>query len=81
MSEQRRRAYAIGITDGIMLAPLFGAPSDGQKLTAFNNCVTGMSDIQIAAIVAKFLQEHPERWNESLHAAVFAAMTQSCAQK
>src|SRR5205814_2320443 len=80
ISERRQRDYVIGIIDGMMLAPLFGAPGDGP-IKPLLDCVTGMSDSQIAAIIAKFLREHPERWNESLHGVVYSAMTQSCAQK
>jgi hypothetical protein len=84
MNVQSQHDYAMGVVDGMFLAPLFGAPrawQDGQKIGAFGECITGMSSTQVAAIVSKFTREHPERWNESMHAVAFTAMTQACSQK
>ncbi|MGD0569737.1 MAG: Rap1a/Tai family immunity protein [Candidatus Sulfotelmatobacter sp.] len=84
MNDQGRHDYAMGVVDGMLLAPLFGAPrasNDWQKIGPFGDCITGMSSTQVAAIVSKFVQDHPERWNESMHAVVFTAMTQACSQK
>jgi MFS-type transporter involved in bile tolerance (Atg22 family) len=84
MNDQSQHDYAMGVVDGMLLAPLFGAPhdwKDGQKIGAFGDCITGMSSRQVAAIISKFVRDHPERWNESMHAVAFAAMTQACSQK
>jgi hypothetical protein len=84
MNDGRQRDYAMGIVDGMLLAPLFGAPTawrDGQKIGAFGNCITGMTDTQVAAIISKFVRDHPERWNDPLNAVAFTAMTQACSQK
>src|ERR1700690_125719 len=59
----RQRGYAMGIVDGMLLAPVFGAPDDGEKLKALGTCITGMDDEQMRAIFDKFLKDHPERWN------------------
>lgn len=84
MNDQSQHDYAMGVVDGMLLAPLFGAPrawNDGQKIGAFGDCVTGMSGKQVAAIMSKFVRDHPERWNESMHTVAFTAMTQACSQK
>ena len=84
MNDQSQHDYAMGVVDGMLLAPLFGAPrawSDGQKIGAFGECITGMSSKQVAAIISKFVRDHPERWNESMHTVAFTAMTQACSQK
>jgi len=84
MNDQSQHDYAMGVIDGMLLAPLFGAPrdwQDGQKIGAFGDCITGMSSTQVAAIISKFVRDHPERWNDSMHVVAFAAMTHACSQK
>lgn len=84
MNDQSQRDYAMGVVDGMLLAPLFGAPrawNDGQKIGAFGDCITGMTDAQVAAIISKFVRDHPEHWNHSLNVVAFKAMTQACPQK
>jgi hypothetical protein len=81
LSAERQRSYAAGVVDGMLLAPLFGAPDSGQKIRSFGVCIEGMSDIQVAAIIEKFLRDHPERWNDPLNAVVFSSMTEGCARK
>jgi phosphoglucomutase len=81
MSTDGKRDYAKGLVDGMLLAPLFGAPDDGDKIKSFGACIEGMSDTQVAAIIEKFARDHPERWNESLNWVAFTAMTQGCARK
>jgi hypothetical protein len=77
-----QRGYEMGIVDGMLLAPLFGAPAtwDGTKIEPLANCITGMTDTQVAAIISKFLRDHPERWNQNLHVVVFSAFKQACPQ-
>lgn len=81
MNAKRQRDYAMGVTDGMLLAPLFGAPDNGEKIQSFGACIEGMSDMQVAAIIEKFLRDHPERWNAPLNAVVFTAMTEGCTSK
>jgi hypothetical protein len=84
LNDQSQHDYAMGVVDGMLLAPLFGAPrawNDGQKIGAFGDCITGMSSTQVAAIISKFVRDHPERWNGPMHAVAFTAMTQACSQK
>jgi hypothetical protein len=84
MNDQSQHDYAMGVVDGMLLAPLFGAPrawNDGQKIGVFGECITDMSSKQVAAIISKFVRDHPERWNDSMHVVAFAAMTHACSQK
>jgi hypothetical protein len=84
MNGQGQHDYAMGVVDGMLLAPLFGAPrdqNDGQKVGTLEDCITGMSSTQITAIISKFVRDHPERWNDSMHVVAFAAMTHACPQK
>jgi hypothetical protein len=76
MPEVRQRAYAAGIVDGVFLAPLFGAPK--SQVSTVERCVEGMSDSQIAAILAKYIRERPARWHEHAHTLAFGALRDSC---
>lgn len=76
LPEMSRRAYAAGLVDGMLLAPLVGAPKAGLKW--FESCATGMTDEQVAAIISKFVNDNPARWHEPLHAQFYAAMRQAC---
>lgn len=75
-STQMRRYYAAGLIDGMLLAPLFGASKDDLKWV--EACVVNMTDTQVAAILEKELRDHPERWHESAHVIMFAALRSRC---
>jgi hypothetical protein len=76
MSPLEQRAYAMGIVNGMLLAPLFGAPKD--RMFRFESCVTGMTDSQVAAILTKYLRDNPGRWHETPHAPMYTALMKAC---
>ena len=76
-----QQGYAMGVVDGMLLAPMFGAPSDAAKLKSLANCIEGMSNAQVKAIIDKFLKDHPERWNDPMHAVTYTAMMEACSRK
>ena len=86
MAEQR--SYAAGIVDGMLLAPAFDAPkrddfqpkamAAASRIEWLETCVEGMDDEQVAAMISKWLRDHPERWHHTLHTSVYAAMLDSC---
>src|SRR3954471_3017508 len=57
----RRRAYLMGVIDGIFVSPLFSA-SDGSPMPV-EPCVEGMTDLQILGIVDNYHLQHPEYWD------------------
>ena len=77
LSEVEKSAYAMGIIDGMLLAPLFGAPDDG-KVSKLGRCATGMTNEQVAAIIAKLIKEHPEEWHMPIHLQVFKKLHSIC---
>jgi len=79
MSSSQQKAYAAGVTNGMLLAPLFGAPK--ERLTWFESCVTGMTDIQVGAILKKYLENNPGRWHESSHITMYSAMLNACSKQ
>ena len=72
MSPAQRRAYAMGAINGMLVSPMFGASK--ARLRWLENCAENMTDEQVAAIIAKHLRDHPERWHYGLHIESWAAM-------
>jgi len=75
-NEYQKRSYAMGVIDGIYLSPFFGASR--THLGWVEKCVQGMDDEQVAAVIDKFLKDHPERWHQTVHASVYAALLSAC---
>ncbi len=71
-----RMYYAMGLIDGIILAPLLG----GSERRTFNlgECLDGMTSTQVDAILSKYLNENPRRWHESAHTSMYAALVTAC---
>lgn len=76
MSDTERRAYATGAINGMLVAPLFGAPED--NLTWLKNCTGKMSDEQIAAILAKHINDRPSQLESPLNVLTFDALQATC---
>lgn len=76
MDEASKNVYAVGLIDGMFLAPMFGAPE--IKLNNLASCTVGMTGQQIVAIFNKYLSDNPERWNQSMHTIGYAAMFRAC---
>ena len=75
MTAIQKNAYAMGVLNGMLLAPFFGAPEKCTKWLV--DYVKGMSDVQVAAIITKFLKDNPGRWHEGLHELAFFAIQEA----
>lgn len=75
MSSSEKRAYAMGSVNGILLAPLFGAPK--EKMQWFELYVENMTDVQVAAILSKYLEHNPGRWHDGLHVLIYSAIKEA----
>ncbi len=73
---QAQSQYVSGVVDGMFLAPMFGAPKD--NLLRFETCITGMRSDQVAAILSKELEDHPESWHEGAHTTLYRALLHRC---
>ena len=76
MSSAQKRAYAMGVINGMLLAPLFSAPK--KAMLWLESCAVNMTDSQVAAILTKYLEQNPGRWHETPHAPMFVAMKDAC---
>lgn len=72
MTEIERRAYAIGVVNGVTLAPLFGATQ--QQLAWFDTYTDAMSDRQVARIIFEYIADNPQSWTEQLHVLTISAL-------
>lgn len=71
-----RAMYARGMVDGISLAAVLRSSmlaSDGKL-----GCPTGMSDVQIAALIEKYLRDNPEQWHQGANVATVNALAGMC---
>ena len=75
MSESQKRAYAMGAINGMIIAPLFGAPKD--KMRWLESYAENMTDEQVAAILTKYLQDNPGRWHYGLHVLMYSAVKEA----
>lgn len=75
MSEPQKRAYAMGAINGMIIAPLLGAPK--SKMAWLESYVENMTDVQVAAILSKYLQDNPGRWHDGLHVLMYSAIKEA----
>jgi hypothetical protein len=76
MSDTEQRAYSTGEINGMLVAPLFGAPE--ENLNWLKTCTGKMSDEQLASIVTKFIREQPEQMQVNLNVVTFNALREAC---
>jgi hypothetical protein len=75
MSESQKRTYAMGAINGMIIAPLFGAPKD--KMGWLESYVENMTDEQVATILSKYLQDNPGRWHHELNVLMYSAVKEA----
>ena len=78
-SEAGKRGYAMGVINGYIMAPMLGAPE--ARVSRVGRCLENMTDVQVAAIIDKWLREHPERWHYGLHFESWMAVKSMCGIK
>jgi hypothetical protein len=75
-SNSSQQTYLAGIIDGFFGAAMFAAPERG--LIQVSGCLKGKRTNQLHAIVARYLREHPERWDEPMSILTFNALSTLC---
>jgi hypothetical protein len=78
LEPREQTIYAMGLVDGMYLAPVFDAPNEGQYLSSLHKCLSGMTNRQVAAIITKFAKEHPEDWNAGTNSLAYQALRRVC---
>jgi hypothetical protein len=76
LSEPEKTVYLMGLWDGYMFAPAIGGKAINDQI--LHDCVPGLMPHQLLAIVNKYMNEHPERWGDSMNWIVFNALPSNC---
>lgn len=75
--EMQKRRYVSGMIDAFLFSPAVG--SSAEVYAALAECVRGMTDKQLVAIVSDWLASHPQRWHDSMNSIFFASIIrQTC---
>ncbi|MDB5813499.1 MAG: hypothetical protein JWN23_616 [Rhodocyclales bacterium] len=77
LNDADRGIYLMGIIDGFLFAPTFGAPQNGP-IRRIERCVTSMRNNQVTALVDGFLLTRPVQWHEDMHVLTYQALLASC---
>jgi hypothetical protein len=78
LSSGSQRVYAMGLLDGMYMSPAFGAPATNKVLLELETCIEGMKSSQVAAIIEKYVKDHPEKWDWDLKDTGYNAMLDGC---
>ena len=76
LSAPTKRGYVMGFVDAMLVSPVFGTPK--REVVWLDRCVVGMSDMQLVAIVDKWLADNPSQWHYQMHFLVYSAIKQTC---
>ncbi len=70
-------SFYTGWTNGLMFGLMGSAKTDRDfaAIKSFGACVETMSYDQAAAMIDKYVEENPEKWNRSASDGIFAALT------
>jgi len=79
LSEPQKLVYVMGAINGMIIAPLFGAPKD--KMGWLESYIENMTDEQVAAILSKYLQDNPGRWHDGLNILMYQALKEAYINK
>lgn len=79
MTETEKRAYATGEINGMLVAPLLGAPQ--ERVEWLKKCSANLSDTDTAAILTKYITSQPGQLSASLNVITFNAMREACATR
>lgn len=71
-----RRRYVMGWIDGALVSPLWGA--DRARVRELGACIEGATDEQLAAVLARELEQDPGEWHRDMHAIAYRAIMKMC---
>lgn len=80
MSANAQQGYVIGVIDGMFVAPFFGAKLGARSWLGL--CIeSGMRTDQLKAIIDKYLDEHPDEWDQDMAAVAYSALVPVCRKR
>ena len=75
-SENELSWHMMGVVNGLLISPFYGAPSD--RMEPLSQCLREVTNKQLGAILKKWLKENPERWHEGCNIAAFQVLRRLC---
>ena len=79
LSERDKVSYTMGIIDGYLSAPMFGA--EDKYVAWISTCIKGKTNTQITAILVKYLEDNAVRWDKSVQFLMFEALKKACGEQ
>ena len=76
MTETERRAYATGAINGMLVAPLLGAPQ--ERVDWLKKCTANLADTDTAEILTRYIKSQPGQLSASLNVITFNALRDAC---
>jgi hypothetical protein len=77
LSDRDLASYVRGFVNGILVATVAGASQTCIEHLQ-KRCLTGRTDQQLAAVLRKYLLEHPEEWHWSANIVSWKALFVPC---
>lgn len=78
LTKTQQAAMAAGIVSGLFMSPMMGAPERGREIVALSECTLGMTSVQLAAVLEKYLRDHPEIWNQAVAISAVLSFQSVC---
>jgi hypothetical protein len=79
MGEDERKAYAVGVVEGMALAHFFEAPD--EKLKWLHKTVAGITPSQLSMVILNYIRERPYDWQKPLSVLSYDALMQAFSKK
>jgi len=76
LNERNQNYYVIGLMDGFRGGALFEA--DEAHLAKLTACTKEMDSKQVAAIITKYVKDHPEAWHLPMSIEAYNALNVAC---
>ena len=76
-TENQKLGYIMGVFDGLMISPVFCKLKD-ENYKQLYKCTKNMTNTQIKAIVKKYMEENPSRWDNPMNSLIVEALFEAC---
>ena len=76
LDEISQRLHMAGFINGLLVSRVVGASE--TCLSPVELCLTGVTDSQMAAVLRKWLNAHPESWHLPCNLAAWRAVKEMC---
>jgi hypothetical protein len=74
--ENNKIMYTSGIVDGFFASTFFGATD--ETVATLKACLKDMDTKQLAAILTKYVKDHPEAWQHPMSVESYNALGNAC---